>query len=107
MHRLEVNGIRSLSKGHFTHEIEPVTITLQALTLVEKAEPVQVCFKLLLRTNGVGECKMDVKSTWIPTWHRMIMSHGHLDSFQNPPFFGGRPNTKPSGDDGTPIAHNC
>ena len=22
-------------------------------------------------TNGVRECKMDVKSTWIPTWHRM------------------------------------
>ena len=21
-------------------------------------------------TNGVCECKMDVKSTWIPTWHR-------------------------------------
>ena len=21
--------------------------------------------------NGVCECKMDVKSTWIPTWHRM------------------------------------
>ena len=22
-------------------------------------------------TNGVCECNMDVKSTWIPTWHRM------------------------------------
>ena len=22
-------------------------------------------------TNGVCECKMDVKSTWIPTWHQM------------------------------------
>ena len=22
-------------------------------------------------TEGVCECKMDVKSTWIPTWHRM------------------------------------
>jgi hypothetical protein len=22
-------------------------------------------------TNGVCECKMDAKSTWIPTWHRM------------------------------------
>ena len=22
-------------------------------------------------TNGVCECKMDVKFTWIPTWHRM------------------------------------
>ena len=25
-------------------------------------------------TNGVCDCKMDVKSTWIPTWHRM----GHV-----------------------------
>ena len=23
------------------------------------------------RTNGVRECKMDTKSTWIPTWHQM------------------------------------
>ena len=51
----------------------PVTITLQALSLVERTkEPVQVrCFTLRLATNGVCECKMDVKSTWIPTWHRM------------------------------------
>ena len=24
-----------------------------------------------LETNGVSECKMDVKCTWIPTWHQM------------------------------------
>ena len=49
-----------------------MTITLRALSLVEKAEPVQVRFTLRLRgTNGVCECKMDVKSTWIPTWHQM------------------------------------
>jgi hypothetical protein len=22
-------------------------------------------------TDGICECKMDVKSTWVPTWHRM------------------------------------
>jgi hypothetical protein len=56
-----------------TQDLEPMTITLQALLLVEKAEPVQVrFFTLRLRgTNGVCECKMDVKSTWIPTWHSM------------------------------------
>jgi hypothetical protein len=50
-------------------------VTLQALSLVEKAEPlVQVRgFTLGLRdqrseyVNG----KMDVKSAWILTWHRM------------------------------------
>jgi hypothetical protein len=35
------------SKGHFT--LETVTTTLQALSLEEKAEPVQVCFTLRLR----------------------------------------------------------
>jgi hypothetical protein len=49
---------------------DPVTITLQALSLVEKAEPVQVRFtpSYTWGTNGVCEFNMDVKSTWIPTW---------------------------------------
>ena len=39
-----------------------MTITLQALSLVEKAETVQVRFTLYARgTKGVRECKMDVK----------------------------------------------
>jgi hypothetical protein len=33
------------------------------------------------------------------------MSHGHLDYFQKSPL-GGRPDTKPMGDHGTPHAHN-
>ena len=38
------------TEGHFTHETgEPVAITLQALSLVEKAELVQVHFTLRLR----------------------------------------------------------
>ena len=42
--------IGDLSTGHFTHETaSPVTITLQALSLVEKTEPVQVRFTLRLR----------------------------------------------------------
>jgi hypothetical protein len=56
-------------------------------------------------TNGVCECKMDVKNL-----HGFVhgiewnMLHGHLDYFQKPPL-GGRPNTKPR-DHGTPNAHN-
>ena len=40
--------------------------------------------------NIVSECKMDVKSTWIDTWHQM--DDGHLNYFQNPSL-GGRLNT--------------
>ena len=49
-----------------------MTSKLPALSLVEEAEMVQVCFTPCLRdqrTNGVCECKVDVESTWIPTWH--------------------------------------
>jgi hypothetical protein len=56
-------------------------------------------------TNKVCECKMDVKSTCIPTWHQMDHVRGHLDYFLKPPL-GSRPNTKP-GDHGTPSAHDC
>jgi hypothetical protein len=44
-------------KRHFTHETlsEPVTITLQAFSWVEKAELVQVHFTLRLRQDG---CKV-------------------------------------------------
>ena len=55
-------------------------------------------------TNGVGECKMDVKSTWIPTWHQMDHVSWSLELFTKP-HLGGRPNTKPW-DHGTPNAHN-
>ena len=40
----------NVTQGHFTHETwEPVTITLQVFSLVEKAEPVQVRFTLRSR----------------------------------------------------------
>jgi hypothetical protein len=55
-------------------------------------------------TNGVCECKMDEKFTWIPTWHRMDRVSWSLGLFQKPPL-GGRSNTKP-GDHDTPNAHN-
>ena len=55
-------------------------------------------------TNGVSECNMDVKSTWISTWHQRIMFHDYFDSIQKSTL-GGRPNTNP-GDHGTPKSHN-
>ena len=86
-----------------TRDWEPVTITLQALSLVEKAEPVQVRFTR--GTNGECECKMDVKSLHgVLHGIKWMMFHGHLDYFQKPSL-GGRPKTK-SGDRSTPNAHN-
>ena len=42
-----------------TRDWDPVTITLQALSLVEKTEPVQVCFtRHAWGTNGVCGCNM-------------------------------------------------
>ena len=83
-----------------------MTITLQALSLVEKAEPVQVCFTLYLRTNIVCKCKMDQKKSLHGFLHGIewIMLHGHLDYFQRSPLES-RPNTK-LGDHGTPNGHN-
>ena len=78
---------------------EPATVALQALSLVEKVEPVQFSFILRLR---------DQRSMW--SLHgflhgiEWIMIHGHLDYFQKLPL-GGRANSK-LGDHGTPNAHN-
>ena len=99
---LHVNIVRATSH---TRDREPVTIALQALSVVEKAELVQVCLHTVLEgpTEYICECKMDVKFTWIPTWHLMdhvSWSLGLL--FKKPPLWG-RPTTK---DHGTPNAHN-
>jgi hypothetical protein len=85
-----------------------MSATLQALSLVGKAEPVvQVCAsRYAWGTNGVCECKMDVKSTWIPTWHPMDHVSWSLGLFFQKPSLGGRSDTKPLGDHGTPNTHN-
>ena len=54
--------------------------------------------------EGVCECEMDVKSTWIPMWHQMDHVSWSLGLFLKPPL-GGRLNTKP-GDHCTPNTHN-
>ena len=82
---------------------EHVTATLQTISLVGKVEPVPSSLHTYARgTDGVCECKMDTKSTWIPTWHQMDHLSWSLGLF---PPLGGRPNTKP-GDHGTPNTHN-
>ena len=56
-----------------TRDWEPVTITLQALSLVKKkgASPSLLHTPLEGPTEWVCECKTDAKSTCIPMWHRM------------------------------------
>ena len=73
---------------------------------MEKAEPVQVRFTLMLEgpTEYITECKMDVKSTWIPTWHQMDHVSWSLGLFSKPPLGGRSNNTKP-GDHGTLNTH--
>ena len=73
-------------------------LTLQALSLVEKAELVQVRFT---------PCLMEyVNARWTQSLHGIegIVFCGHLDDFQKPPL-GGKPNTKP-GHLGILSAHN-
>ena len=98
-------GYVSNSGPLHTRDWEPVTITLQALSLVDKAEPVQVCFTLRLRDQRSmwmkDGCKVHTDSLHGINW---IMFHGHLDYFQKPPLKT-KPNTKP-GDHGTPSTHN-
>ena len=78
-----------------------MTITLQALSLVEKGEPVRVCFTLRLR---------DQRNMWMQDGCKVYMaSNGSCFMatwifFQQSPL-GGRPNTK-LGDHGTLNAHN-
>ena len=82
-----------------------MTITLRALSLVGKAEPVQVCFTLCLR---------DQQSMWVQDGGKSLhgflhgiewlMFHGHSYYLQKPPL-GGRPNTKPR-DHNALNAHN-
>jgi hypothetical protein len=61
-----------------------VTVTLQALSLVEKAEPIQVRIKVHTTLEGPTEY---VNARWISSPHgflhgmKWIVFHGHLDYF--------------------------
>ena len=85
---------------------ELVTITLQALSLVEKAEPVQVCSTLRLRDQRSirmqDGCKVYMDSYMASNGSCF---YGHLDIFQKPSL-GGRLDIE-SADNGTLNAHKC
>ena len=85
---------------------EPVTITFQTLSLVEKVEPIQVGFTLRLRDQHSlwmqDGCKVYMDSYM--TSNRLCLMVTWIISKKTP--HGGMPNTKP-GNRGTPNAYNC
>ena len=91
--------------GHFRHETEsPWPLHFKLSHWWKRRSRSKFAPHYARGTNGVCACKMDVKSKWIPTWHRMDHVSWSLDYVQKPPR-GGRPNTKPW-DHGTPNTHN-
>jgi hypothetical protein len=79
-------------KDHFTHKIEsPFPLQSKHSHWWKRRSQSKFASHYAWGTNGVCECKMDIKSTLDDI--KWIMSHGHLHYFQKPPL-GGRPNTK-------------
>ena len=93
------------TKGRFTHETEsPWPLHFKHCHYWKGWSRSGFASHYAWGTNGVCECTVDVKSTWIPTWHRMDHVLYHLDYFQKP-LLGGRLDTK-SEDHGTLNVHN-
>ena len=83
-------------KGHFTHETEsPVPLHFKHSHWWKRRSWPKLASHYAGGTNGVCECKMNVKSAWILYGIEWITFHGHLDYFQKPSL-GRRPNTKHS-----------
>ena len=61
-----------LCKGHFTHETESRwPVHFKHSHWWKRRSRSKFASHYTWGTNGVLECKIDVKSTWIPTWHWM------------------------------------
>ena len=92
-------------KGHFTHKTEgPWPLHFKHSHWWKRWSWSKFASHYAWETNGVCECKMDVKSTWILTWRRLDHVSWSLGLFQKPPLEG-RPDTK-LGDHYTPNVHN-
>jgi hypothetical protein len=84
-----------MAKGHFTHETEsPWPLHFKHSHWWKRRSWSKFASHYAWGTNGVCECKMDVKSTWIHTWHQMDHVSWSLGLFSKLPL-GGRPNKKP------------
>ena len=66
---------KRVSEGHFTHESDetesPWPLHFKHSHWWERRSRSNFVKHYAWGTNGVCECKMDAKSTWILTWHRM------------------------------------
>ena len=61
-----------VSKGHFIHETEsPWPLHFKNSYWWKRWSRSKFASHYTWETDIVCECKMDAKSTWIPTWHRM------------------------------------
>ena len=74
--RKALNFLKSVGRrsvqGHFTHETEsPWPLHFKHSHWWKRRSRSKFASHYAWGTNGVCECKMDVKSTWIPTWHQM------------------------------------
>ena len=93
------------SKGHFTHKTKsPWPLHFKHSHWWKGWSRSKFDSHYAWGTNRVSECTMDVKSTWIPTWHQIDHVSWSLGLFKKTSSWG-RPNTKP-GDHGTSDAHN-
>ena len=70
-------------KGHFAHETEsPCPLHFKHSHWWKRRSRSKFATShYAWGTNGVCECKMDVKSTWILTWHRMDHVYWSLGLF--------------------------
>jgi hypothetical protein len=67
-----VDFVFTLSKGQFTHDIEcSWSLHFRHSHWWERWKLSKFASHYVWGTNGVCGCKMDVMTTWIPTWHRM------------------------------------
>ena len=69
---LELDSTKYLIKVHFTHETEsPWPLHFKHFHWWKRGSWSKFASHYAWGTNGICECKMDVKSTWISTWHWM------------------------------------
>ena len=65
-------GASVTSKSHVTHKTEsPWPLDLKHSRWWKRRRRSKFASHYARGPNRVCECKMDVKSTWIPTWHQM------------------------------------
>ena len=58
------------TKGHFTHESESLwPLQFKHSHWWKRRSWSKIASYFAWGTNGVSECTMEAKSTWIPTWH--------------------------------------